>query len=267
VINAGVTGYGPAEELPQLRELLPVFRPDVVVYEFFINEYAEQNLDAAARRRSIGLDARGSRRERLLAASQTVARLRQIEDALSERLTGRPAAWRYRKALLDYYRAGPGPLYAPANVSHLGGLLAAMRDTVRASGADFRLYFVPGAVAVEDPRTLAYFPAGERLDDTTRYDLARPWRTLAPLCTTLDVACADLTPVLHAARPTYFPTSWHWNAAGHAAVADALAGDLLSSLSPLQRAPACTASALATAPATSPTLARAPRAASDRTRE
>jgi hypothetical protein len=37
VINAGVTGYGPVEEYTQLRELAPLFKPDIVICEFFIN--------------------------------------------------------------------------------------------------------------------------------------------------------------------------------------------------------------------------------------
>ncbi|MBD3321460.1 MAG: acyltransferase family protein [Chitinivibrionales bacterium] len=39
VINAGVTGYGPVEQLPQLKELLPLYNPDIVINEFFINEF------------------------------------------------------------------------------------------------------------------------------------------------------------------------------------------------------------------------------------
>ena len=31
VINAGVTGYGPVEQYPQLLELAPIFTPDIVL--------------------------------------------------------------------------------------------------------------------------------------------------------------------------------------------------------------------------------------------
>ena len=56
VIDGGVTGYGPNEERAQLQELAPRFRPNVIIDQFYINEYSDITIAPAEFRASIGLD-------------------------------------------------------------------------------------------------------------------------------------------------------------------------------------------------------------------
>ncbi len=161
VIDAGITGYGPAESLPQIRELAPEYRPDLVLYQFFVNEFGEATLTPAQRREAIGLARGGSRRGYYWGRSQVARRLERAEDALRERITGRAAAWRYSRSLLAYYRRGENPLYDERHRRAVAGDLAAMRAAAEKSGAAFAVVFVPGAVAVAPPGSLAYFPRGK----------------------------------------------------------------------------------------------------------
>jgi hypothetical protein len=103
-----------------------------------------------------------------------------------------------------------------------------MQSASEQAGAALVVYFVPGAVAVSRPEDVDYFPWGEDLRDTTRYDLERPLRTLRELAAPLGVPVVDLTPDLraHPRQPVYFPGSWHWNEEGHGVVAAAVARDL-----------------------------------------
>jgi peptidoglycan/LPS O-acetylase OafA/YrhL len=229
VINAGVTGYGPPQELPQLRELLPRYRPDVVAYEFFINEFSDVRASNEERRVGSGLVPRASPRlVETLEGMQLLAHVRRLEDDAAERVTGRPAAWKTGRSLLQLYRAGPNVLYADSNVARLRGYLDAMRSAARDAGARFVIYFVPGAVAVLPAAEITYFPRGVDLTDTTQYDLDRPWRVLSGIAAQDSLVVEDLTPSLRVAStvPPYFPASWHWTAQGHRLVAKAIAQSL-----------------------------------------
>ena len=230
VINAGVTGYGPAEEYAQLRELAPRFKPDIIVYEFFINEFEEASLTTDERLRAIGLtQSQQPFFRRLMENSQTFARLNQIRDAIAERLSGRAAPWRSGKALLNYYRTGDNPLYNEESTARVRSFLEGMSRTARDEGARFIIYFVPGAAAVSEPSQMSYFPWDENLADATRYDMELPSRNLRAIADPLGIEVFDLTPGLKLSteQPVYFPDSWHWNEAGHKAAAREIARSLV----------------------------------------
>lgn len=218
VINAGVTGYGPNEEGPQYHELAPLFRPDVTVYQFFVNEWSDILDTPEGRRQEIGLPV--PRR-----ASQLVARIEALYDDAEGFVTGRLTPRRADKLLVQYYTRGAGPLYDSTNRAHMARFLAQMRDDSRHAGSALVVAFVPAALTVSRPSDLAFLPrSGEPLTDTAHYDFTRPLVTLEPIADSLGVSVFDLSSALRAypAQPVYFPESWHWNANGHRAVAEAL---------------------------------------------
>ncbi len=218
VINAGVTGYGPNEEGPQYHELAPLFRPDVTVYQFFINEWSDILDTPEGRRQEIGLPV--PRR-----ASELVARIQALYDDAEGLVTGRLTPRRADKLLVQYYTRDDGPLYDSTNRAHMARFLATMRDDSRNAASALVVYFVPGALTVSRPRDLAFLPrSGEPLTDTTHYDFTRPLATLKPIADSLGVPVVDLGGPLraYARQPVYFPESWHWNANGHRAVAAAV---------------------------------------------
>jgi peptidoglycan/LPS O-acetylase OafA/YrhL len=225
VINGGVTGYGPNEELAQLRELVPEYRPDVIVDEFYINEFSDVSVSPQAFRHSIGLDlaSRGTV-ARIRDRSQIRERLKWLERAARESLNGRPAEWRYRLEQLDYYRAGENALYDSATTRRMVDALSGMKHTADSSGAQLLIVFVPGAIAVSDSAQQPHFPRGENLHDIHAYDLARPYRALRLITDSLGIRTLDLSGDLRAssAQPTYFPASWHWTAAGQRVAAVAI---------------------------------------------
>ncbi|MEO8880728.1 MAG: acyltransferase [Gemmatimonadaceae bacterium] len=225
VIDGGVTGYGPNEERAQLHELAPRFRPNVIVEQFYINEYSDISISPAEFRESIGLDlGNRSATRRFRDRSQVKTRIGRMARAAKESLTGHPGAWRYDLAQLDYYRAGDNPLYDARTLHLIANALAGMKHVADSSGAQLVVAFVPGAVAVSDPATLPHFPRGENLRDTSAYDMGRPYRALERITDSLEIKTIDLTPALRAsaAAPAYFPASWHWTAAGHRAAAGAI---------------------------------------------
>ena len=228
VINAGVTGYGPVEESQQLKELGPLLKPDIVIYEFFINEFHEANLTAEDRLKSIGLIRYCSVWQNILNRSQVLANLGQIRSRIKELIRHEPADWRYNKSLLSFYKTGENSLYSNNSLTKVKYYIEEMYWICRELDATFVIYFVPGAVAVSNTADIDYFPWNQDITDKSLYDLNRPLKNLLKITDSLGISVVDLTPHLksHFRQPVYFPESWHWNKEGHKVVANVIAKDL-----------------------------------------
>jgi peptidoglycan/LPS O-acetylase OafA/YrhL len=224
VINGGVTGYGPNESLPQIAELVPVYRPDIVIYQFFINEWEEVNLSREERLINIGLISGRSRMEELIFGSQLLAYGKKYERQLREFMKGKDSSYRYQKSLLRFYQKD-NALYKNENtLRKLNDVLSAMKNTCREYHAKFLIVFVPGQAVVSAPKDVVYFPRKADLADTLVYDLKLPLKKTAALAAELAIPLTDLTPALknHPAQPVYFPASWHWNQEGHRVAAEVI---------------------------------------------
>lgn len=228
VINGGVTGYGPVEAQAQISELAPLFRPDIVVYQFFINEFEEVNAGAEERLRSIGLITDLSRIEREIFGSQVLAHEKRLERKLKEMAGGKSSNYRYEKSLLRFYEKEGGICSDETTLRRLREKLAGMQQASREYGAAFVVLFVPGQAAVSSPADIAHFPAGLDTGDSSRFDMELPFRKLSEITDALGIPLIGLTPYLksHPAQPVYFPESWHWNREGHKAASQALFEEL-----------------------------------------
>ena len=225
VINGGVTGYGPLEEEPQFDELGALYHPDIVVHEFFVNDWSDITVGADDRRQGIGLTGRRLTRGALLGHSDLAANARLLYERIASALSGQISATQRYKLLLDYYRTGPNPLYGAANIDRMTQFIAHFRDSARADGGTLVIFYTPGGVTVLPRNQVAYLPpSGIPLTDSAHYDLRRPFTALQRITDSLGVPLVDLTAPLRAYRPqpVYYPNQWHWNAAGHRAAAAAI---------------------------------------------
>ncbi len=223
VINAGVTGYGPNEVSPQLGELLPELQPDVVLYQYFINEIREVGRTHDAVRRSIGLTV-GNDLDAFLERTQLQAHGQALGRRFFETITRISHPWRYWKALLRFYdRRLEEEVYSGERVDSLSTRIGEMLAVSQESGADFHLLFTPSAAEILDPSEMAYFPWDIQLADTNLFDLSLPKEMIRALAAQTGFPLLDLSPALSVpGEPTYFAESWHWNSLGHRTVADEL---------------------------------------------
>lgn len=231
VINAGVTGYGPTEEYPQLKELLPLVKPDIVVYEFFIDEFGQVGSNSQEKLASIGLGSSDEETsfDNLLQRSQVSGHLDKVFDSIRETLTGTPSDWRYEKSLLRFYETGASrAYYSRENLALIQSHLAAMNEVCQDFDATLVIYFVPAAVEVSEPSDIAYFPSDQDLLDKSRFDLDRPYANLVKIADELKIQTVNLKEPLkqNPNQPVYFPDSWHWNQEGHRTVAKFIALDI-----------------------------------------
>jgi len=217
VINAGVTGYGPLEEIAQFRELGPLFTPDVVVHEFFVNDWQDITIGAEQRRRGIGLtpsggSVRGIFRDR----SHLLANIRWWYEAGVAAVTGKPSPDQTWKLMLPYYARGQNSLYDTANVARMTRFMTEFRDEAKHVNARLIVFYTPGGVTVLPPDQIAYLPrSGIPLSDPAHYDLQRPYATLEGITDSVGVSMVDLTgPLKSDPRATYYSNAWHWTPEG-----------------------------------------------------
>ena len=234
VINGGVTGYGPPEELAQARELVPRFRPDAVILEFFVNDWDDLTIDPDTRRRGIGLDTgRLTLLDRVLRRSQLAARMRTAGGRIAGTIPDRVDWWERRWGLLQFYRPAETRYYTPGRIALMRDSLAQLDSVARSVGAPLYLFNVPAALAVTPPESLAYVPQGWR-PDTTTIDFELPWNALEQAATGLSLSFTlhDLTPMLrhHQPQPVYDRYAWYWNAEGHRVAAEEMGAAICGAL-------------------------------------
>jgi peptidoglycan/LPS O-acetylase OafA/YrhL len=218
IINGGVTGYGPVEEYPEMKELACLFKPDLIIYEFFINEFEEVSYTPQIRLQSLKR-VRGQRK--IIANSQILIHLLTAKELLWEKITKKPGIWRYDKTLLYFYEKN-SPLYQSSNLDKLSHYLKLMKDITNKYSSKFFICYVPSAVCVSNTSDINYYPWNINLQDNSEFDLQKPLKYLKEITDKLDIDVLDLTPSLkkYPLQPVYFPDSWHWNKEGHKAVTE-----------------------------------------------
>jgi hypothetical protein len=233
VINAGVQGYGPVEELLFYREIARAFQPDVVIETIFVGNDAE---DAAA---SAGRLTRGAATSSAASApvsaavpSSIVDRMRRIVrrsivlQVLRLRVvsvTDRLSNWRSPpEPPLQSYAARPAPQIADGlRISR--ECVEAIASDAAAAGAQTMVLLMPARFQVDDAdyghlKAAVAGAGGTLLRDgaTDRFNQA---------LSTLPIPRLDVLPALRAALPgpdLFFQQTVHLTPRGHEIVAAAL---------------------------------------------
>jgi hypothetical protein len=227
VINAGVQGYGPVEELLFFREIARAFEPDLVIETIFVGNDAEEAVGSAPKLRagprpaieSVS-DSLSNRIRRLVRRSMVlqVLRLRVVS------VTDRVANW----------MSPPEPplqSYAAKPAARIGEGLSISKDCVKAiadeassSGADTMVMLMPARFQVDDGDFGRLSAAtrqmgGELIRDaaTERFD-----RTLAALPLPRFDALQALRAVAPPLDNLFFQQTVHLTPRGHEVVAAAL---------------------------------------------
>lgn len=225
VINAGVQGYGPVEELLFFREVASRFDADLVLVATFVANDAVEAFDAAWR-----LDGRESRPaaaaarddtertlRRLVRRSMVLQIARQRTDQLFERTAVRTAA--PSRPVASYLETPPD--FIPAGLAVATRALGTLAREASAHGARTAIALVPARFQLDPAEYERLREATEPLGGPLRIDGAteRFRAAIAPL----GLPTLDLLPALREAPPgQFFPGTVHFTAAGHETIAAAL---------------------------------------------
>lgn len=226
VINAGVQGYGPVEELLFFRRIAKAFQPDLVIETVFVGNDAEDAVASAPRLKGSARSAADalsdslvSRLRRLVRRSMVLQVLRLRVVSVTDRFGGFGAP---PEPPLQTYAAHPAPRIAEGlriSTECIGDIAA----DASAVGAKTMVMLVPARFQVDDADYKRLWQAvhdtgGELVRDaaTDRFASA-----LAPL----RLPRLDVLPVLRGAPPgpdLFFQQTVHLTPRGHEVVAAAL---------------------------------------------
>ena len=259
VVSMGVSGYGTAGEYLWYRDVGRQFHADLVLLSFYPGNDVRNNsptleptlrpvyaadgsLDHVAGGKG-GEDGGGRGLLNRSAAYQYVRKLILTrQPALAVRLADwgllRRAALRPvpmdQGVPVDYwvFANQPPPAWQDA-WAHTEGLLAALRDAVRADGATLVVMVVTAREQVY-PDDWAQLQATYPAMGNIAWDLNGPERRVLSWCALNDVQCVPLSPAFAAAREGSPRLHWHfdghWTPAGHALAAETMAAALQPSV-------------------------------------
>jgi lysophospholipase L1-like esterase len=226
VINAGVQGYGPVEEMLFFQRLAERLEPDLVITVVFVGNDAEE---AYGSRRKLDPNAAPAARvisESILTRLRRTVRRSMVLQILRLRVLN--ATERFRNAAppeppLQTYAANPAPRIAEGLTLTRHALETITHDAADL-GAKSAVVLMPARFQVSDEdygnlRDAVRSTGGELIRDagTKRFD-----ETLA----SMPVSRFDVLPALRAALPgsdLFFRTTVHLTTRGHQVVAGALA--------------------------------------------
>jgi lysophospholipase L1-like esterase len=226
VINAGVQGYGPVEELLFFRSIAAALQPNLVIATVFVGNDAEEAVRSAprllgdARQASAAVaDTVTTRLRRLVRRSMVLQLLRLRVVSATERFTGSLAA---PEPPLQSYAASPNPRIAEG-IAITRQCLADIAAAAASAGARTAIGLMPARFQVDDAdygrlKEAVAAAGGELRRDAAseRFDAALAELPLPRL---------DLLPALRRALPgpdLFFQETVHLTPRGHAVVAEAL---------------------------------------------
>jgi lysophospholipase L1-like esterase len=230
VINAGVPAYSTVQELQLLRRVGLALTPDVVILGLFptgdvVENWSDQHLevvDGELTSRSV------TRWERRLLRSHLYRFVRRRLTAHADDAAGmgRARFLEVERERLQTCRLAP-PRHVEGGYRRTDALLRRLRDELDARAIRLVVLLIPDEFQVAD----ALYAEVVRLSGrpASDYDRDLSLRRVAATLDGLGVAVVDVTDALrrhHLREPVYRSQDTHWNAAGHALAAEALAGRL-----------------------------------------
>ena len=226
VINAGVQGYGPVEELLFFRKVVRPLEPDIVLVTVFVGNDAEEALSSqpklVAERASVDAirDSIVTRLRRMVRSSMVlqVLRLRALAATERFRATAGPP-----EPPLPAYAARPAPRIAHG-IALTRDAIGQLAADARAMGARTGIVLMPARFQIDDAdygrlRDIVAQAGGELVRDAAS-------ERFASALGDLGLPMVDLTPVLRAAKDggdLFFQENVHLTPRGHAVVGQALA--------------------------------------------
>ncbi len=233
VMNFAITGYGPKQYAEVIQKYAPIYKPDLVIVEMFVNDYEDVTISDDDFRASIGFQLKPQNGVMSILGLDNLRVFLSINSAqrINEFLTGNPySAGYFLGHFSEFARLQPD---LDARKALVKQQLAEIQAVANQIHAPLMIVMVPSSIQVCASSELPYFPRYVDLSDTTQFDLDLPQRNAKAMADDLGIAFYDLRPLLSAIPSgcPYQPANMHWLPVGHQTVAQYMA-DLISKKQP-----------------------------------
>jgi len=228
VMNFAITGYGPNEYLAVVRRYVPVYKPDLVMAEFFVNDF-DDVLESASLKKSIGEDlppADGWNSLFHLTHLKHFIQYRFIEPA-SAKLINRKAWYEY--FLGNFAALEKGRISLQGKIGKITDMrFHSIKNICDENGSRLLLVLVPAPIQVCGRVDLKYYPPNVNILDTGKFDFYQPQRIMKELADKENIPYIDLLPFLKDIPDgcPYQPRNMHWTVQGHEVVGQYLAEEV-----------------------------------------
>ena len=229
VLNFSITGWGPNQYQAVVEDFVPLYRPDLVIVGFFVNEFEDVLSSNEESMNAPGFDAPPQDSLRYF-LSLTHLRAWINNSLRSGPLAALKSDKRSPGYFFGYYTAlERDQLAAMENAADLlEERLREIKLVTETHGGRTLVAQVPAPAQICPPQSVKYTPPGIDLADNSRFDLDQPQRITRRLCEAVGVQCLDLRPAFAdsaSLRPCQ-PRNLHWTRAGHELVAKFIADRL-----------------------------------------
>lgn len=228
ILNFAITGYGPNQYARVVRTFAPIYKPDIIIVEFFVNEYQDVLFSNEEFQAGIGF---GQPSDESLGTWLRLGHLRRFLDlkvveplkAAIRRVPNPEGYFLGNIVFLERARAD-----FEDSRALIESRLSEIKATADEIGAEPWIVMVPASVQVCSPQELAYYPWPIDLSDAQIFDLDQPQRVTRTLAEKLGYTVYDLREALITAPTcTYQPYNMHWTVEGHEIVAQFLTEQLM----------------------------------------
>ncbi len=226
VLNFAITGYGPNQYAAVIEKYGPVYQPDLIVVETFVNDFQDVLQSNADFQQSIGFgspDGNGLYATLRLEHLRRFMRLNLIEP-FGELVRNKPRDQGYFLGNFLALERGHSE-FEETGEQKVTEQLTRIKTISDQMGAKLLVILVPAPVQVCNREQLPYYPKNLDLSDNARFDVDLPQRLMGQIAGSLNLPFYDLRQVLTTGSEgcRYQAHNMHWTKAGHRVVAAYLA--------------------------------------------
>ncbi|MFT3893229.1 MAG: acyltransferase family protein [Anaerolineales bacterium] len=228
VMNFAMTGYGPSQYARIVEKFTPVYKPDLIIVEVFVNDFFDAQMTDEQFQTSIGFfepDQNG------LYSIVRLENLRQylrldVAEPLGEMLLNKPRALGYFLGNFASFEKDMEPTIS-AGAQQMDEKLAQVQDVAEQNNAKVVVVMVPASIQVCKPDQLKYYPKNIDFGDSERFDQEMPQRLVSQITDKLGVPFVDLRNAFNTEQGcSYQSRNMHWTVTGHQLVAEYIASVL-----------------------------------------
>ena len=225
VLNFSITGYGPNQYAEVVKEFAPLYQPDLILVEVFVNDFQDvlwTNEDFQANIGFYAGDPDGVSSILKLESLRSWLDL-HVKQKLKEIIQGEPNSHGY---FLGHFATLERQDLQTLNYARdfVQDDLKQIQTVADRSGTQVVLVMVPSSVQVCSSDELDYYPRHINLADSTRFDVDQPQRIMSEIASSLGLPMYDLRDILSSSgQCPYQSHNMHWMANGHNIVATYLA--------------------------------------------